>query len=84
LPTKVLARAGSKSLDRGSSSLPSHLRRRPDAGPVVFVRIPSSSWLEALSIVFASFQIKCDVRSEWAQVESNYRPYPYQGYALAN
>ena len=21
---------------------------------------------------------------EWAQVESNYRPYPYQGYALAN
>ena len=53
----------------------------PAPVPVVFVLMLTSS-CEPSPIVSTLRQIKRF--AGWAQVESNYRPYPYQGYALAN
>src|SRR5262245_54024960 len=75
-------RAGSKGLDGGLSSLPSCLRLHSGAG----CRRPCLDavllWLEGT--VYSLDSPADQVIAGWAQVESNYRPHPYQGCALAN
>ena len=78
-------RAGSNHLCEGGSSLPSSsgVARAP-------VPLPSSGYflLRYGGLLYrlgpVSDQDLVNFLPEWAQVESNYRPYPYQGYALAN
>ena len=75
-------RAGSKDLGEGPSSLPSCLRLHSGAGSRRLRLDADLLYLRALSY---SLDSPADQAfAGWAQVESNYRPYPYQGYALAN
>jgi hypothetical protein len=80
------ARGQARRASRGRSSLPSHFRLPPGAGS-------RCSCLDAVLLWFGDFpysfrpardQARQPLPPKWAQVESNYRPHPYQGCALAN